>query len=408
MRLSAQLIVFGALSVALGTGLGSCTGSEPDTGTDKPFEPISLTRAESEVVASTNAFAYRLLSKSDPKDGNVIQSPLSVATALGMLANGAQGETREELLSLLGGGDMETLNSCCRILGQRLPEADNRVSMCLANSMWLDNGFNVKEQYAATLRDVFKAEAFNTDLGSAKGMERINKWCDDATSGMIPKFLENPLDGRIALINAVYFNGSWKKPFDKEKTRNLIFTNADGSTTSTPMMHAYEQYLGYAADELGEAVRLPYGNEAFYMELVLPRQGTTPRDVAAAYASGNHAEPEFTTATVNLALPKFKIESKLDLIEPLRNLGAANAFSSNADFSLISDSKPAFNLIRHKAVIEVDEEGAKAAAVTGALMASSPGTVGELITLEFNRPFLFMIKERSTNAVVFTGIVRKL
>lgn len=409
MRQSVHSALICVLSATL--GLVSCAsnepdGNEPDGNEDKPFVPIELTRAQQDAVSSTNRFACRLLSESDTKEDNVIQSPLSVATTLSMLASGADGETRDELLSVLGYDDMSTLISCHSILSQRLPQADSKVALNLANSMWLNTGFKIKEPYAMLLRDVFNAVAFNADLHTNQAMNQINEWCANVTNGMIPKLLDAPIDGAFALINAVYFNGRWREKFNKEDTHDGLFTNADGTTSRIPMMRAKTLHLDYADGEYAEAVRLPYGNGAFYMQLVLPHEGNTPENTAAAYASDDFTEPGFTVAAVDLTMPRFSIESRFDLIKPLRNLGAVKAFGPDADYSMITDGKLGINMVSHNAVIQVDEEGSKASAATIIGVDTSAG--GSLIELNFNRPFLFFIKEKSTNAVVFSGIVRKI
>lgn len=389
-------------------GVSSCrnSGEEPERTGNKPFDKIELTASQVNVVTAGNSFAYRLLARSMEGNENVIQSPLSVATALSMLANGAVGETRDGLLSVIGSNDMESLNSCYSTLIGRLPEADDRVDFNIANSLWLDTDLPVKKDYSSILSDVFSAAAFNDNLATVQAKDRINKWCEDATHGMIPKLLEDPLDGKVALINAVYFKGQWTTPFNKEKTTAMPFHNDNGSTVEVPMMYGPNNYLEYAADENAEAVRLTYGNGAFFMEIVIPMPDKTCQDVLQTYASQNEKSLDFNYQCVNVTMPKFTVESKFDLVKTLIQLGAHKAFGSDSDFSLISERSPEFNFVLHKALIEVDEEGSKAAASTVIGGLTSTGVIP--VEMKLDRPFLFFIKERSTDAIVFSGIIRNL
>lgn len=385
------------------------TGCSDDNGKGEntPYVPIDLTRTQQEVVSTSNKLAYTLLEKTcGDGAGNVFESPLSLTTALAMLANGAEGETRQQLLDALDVDNIDALNNTFSILSSRLPSADGRVRLNIANSLWVGNGFPVLPEYQTLLRDFYAADIFNIERGSKSAMDQINKWVSDKTNGLINPFLTVAPDSPISLVNAVYFKGPWTTIFKYHEER--VFTSAPGHKKKLSMMKQEYEDLSRAYDKWSETARLPYGNGAFYMEISLPEKGITPEELLAIKASGQ-TDPEakeFIDHNVNVTMPAFKIETDVDFVAALKSLGVTNAFDSNkANFSLIAKGPLAFNIVRQKSYVIVDEEGTEAASATQISGDICP-TPGDPFIVD--RPFIFSIREKSSGAILFIGIVRSL
>lgn len=385
------------------------TGCKDENGGGKntPYMPIELTRSQQEVVATTNRLAYSLLEKTcvDGED-NMFESPLSLTTALAMLANGAQGETQRQLLDALEAENLDELNNTFSILSSRLPSADGRVRLSIANSLWVGNNFPILPEYQLILKDYYNAEAFNIELHSKKAMDQINQWCSDKTEGLINPFLEFPPEWPVNLVNAVYFKGQWANMFKDHDTR--LFTCASGRKKRMEMMRQMYDDLSRSFDKWSETARLPYGNGAFYMEISLPNEGMTPEELLAIRASGQ-TDPEaqdIIDSNITVTMPKFKIETEVDFVGALKALGVTDAFdSSRADFSRIATGPLYFNTVFQKSYVIVNEEGTEAASATHVGGCTSPGP-GDPFTVD--RPFIFSIREKSSDAILFLGIVRTL
>lgn len=391
------------MSIAICMCFAGCSSDGPDT----PYEPIPFTRTEQEIVGQGNDLGYKMLRATYSPGLNTVESPLSLSFALGMLANGAQDATLDQILELNGAESLDDLNSCMGKVLKNLRGADSKVDLRIANSLWLDKGFNATEEFRNAVKSGYNADFFTEQLNTEATMKKINKWCSKKTNGMITDFLKEKLKDSddMALYNAMYFKGEWTKRFDPKDTKDKFFHNATGRSSKVPMMYKTEGLNGYRSDEYSKCVRVPYGNGNFYMELELPAKDKSVQEVIKARLDGKR--PESVTVTeIKLTLPRFKVLFEFNVSETLKNMGY-DAINDMQGYTLISGSAPGMSHIKQMAVIEVDENGTKAAVVTGngELTAARPMPVVELV---FDRPFLYYIREATTGATLFCGVINNL
>jgi len=391
-----------------------------DPESPEPREPklrqdIPLTATELQLAASSNTFAYSLYSKMRLVDENtnMIMSPLSVSLAFSMLNNGAAGISQEEIQKVLGfeGYQATEINSYFKKMIEAAAEIDPQVILESANSIWVNNNFPVLPQFISVNQEAFGAEIRNEDFHLPATLEQINNWASEKTHGKIPTIL-NELDPatQLILMNALYFLGDWRNPFEEDATKKESFTTAAGKKVKVDMMNAHIE-THYAANNKFSTIRLPYGNGAFYMQLILPQEGVSLADVTTGLENSFEKETTDLTgvhANVELKLPKFKINSEFKLNEILEELGMVSPFDPTlADFSRISNLPLFVSFAKQKATIDVNEKGSEAAAVTVIGMDVTAAPSFENREFHANRPFIFLIREISTNAIFFMGEINK-
>ena len=392
------------IACIVGTSLFSTACSSESDQPESPYQPLELTRGEQEIVEYSNTLGYKMLQASYNQDENTIESPLSMSVALGMLANGADGNTLLELKNVLDIQSVEELNACIGKVLDNLSRADKNVSLSIANSLWFDKGFKHNSEYEQQVSSCFKTDLFTMDLSSDKTMKKINTWCSDKTEGMIKNFLTMPLRNvDMALYNAMYFYGGWSEKFDRNKTTRQPFANTDGSVVQVDMMKKSKGLRNYKADDYAQTIEVPYGNGNFYLELELPVEGKTITDVLQARIDGMNPEKQ-DPSEIRLELPRFSVQYKFHVNTMLQAMGYTHIFN-DANYSKISDIQPRLGLISQASVIEVDEEGSKASTVTGSGGVTSPGL--PVVNLRFDRPFIYSIKERTNGVTLFCGVINK-
>jgi len=368
-------------------------------------------------IEQDNAFAFDLFKQvyQTDKSSNVFISPLSVSMALSMTLNGAKGQTFEEMKNALriSGFSMDEINEYCQTLKNALLKADVSTEFSIANSIWYKQGFSVENNFLNVNKEYFGAEVTEADFSNPATLKRINQWCSDNTKGKIPTILDEiPADVLMYLINAIYFKGIWKYQFDKKQTFDGTFYNENGVKRLVKMMNQTGNFE-YFADETACYLTLPYGNGAFSMRLLLPNENKTVEDVI------NHINPQSwqnisdysAVMEVRLQLPRFKAECKylLNDEEILPKMGMVIPFSDCADFTGISKKGGIqISKVIHKTYVSVDEEGTEAAAVTAVEMTYTSAGPTTPINYIVNRPFVFVIQENSTGAILFTGVIKEL
>ena len=395
------LIVFFALFVAI-----SCEKIGNESNVDPV--PLTLTRSQVEYVDNGNTFAANLLELIDKtEDGkDYFFSPLSVQMALSMLLNGTDGEAFDELCGVLGyGEDLQAVNDFCKQMIERSPTWDPKVKLSLANAMVGNDKYTFKAPYVNTLKDVFSAEVCNMDFSKPnKVLNYINGWCNDKTNGMIPKILDR-LDPQsaICLINALYFNGVWRYPFNKDNTQKEPFICESGKTVNVNMMRLAGS-LPYISGTDWKSVQLPCGNGSFSMHVILPQGEATVNDIVEQIkASGWQAFLEKTVSNkVFLKIPKYETKYSNDLADFISALGAKTIFKGGC-FSKITDDYCPITSVIHKAKISVSEERTEAAAATVITGYTSAGPDSNTIEFFCDRPFLYAIVEKTTGAIFFVG-----
>ncbi len=379
--------------------------SRPDT------LPRDLTASEQKIINSSGSFSYRIFRETAAAEEkeNLFISPLSISMALGMTVNGADGETRDAMLETLGMSQMEMkeINGAYQGLIELLANLDPKVQMKIANSIWTRQGFEVQQDFLDAGRQYFDAEIQGLDFSDPAAVETINQWVDSNTEGLIEKIIDGSIPPEMVmyLINAIYFKGNWTQEFDPDKTRDQDFHLEDGSVTTVDMMHREDAIAHYVSDE-AIMVDLPYGDSLYTMSLMMPANEETPLDdfIANTLSAEQVSEwhKSLAVSKRELGLPRFSMEYEKTLNDILKDMGMEIAFSeSMADFSNINPDKELYiSEVKHKTFVEVNEEGTEAAAATSVGVGVTSVGPAPII---FNRPFVFMIRERISGTVLFMG-----
>lgn len=370
---------------------------------------IELTQEEKQLVEQNNNFAFDLFRKVAGKE-NTILSPLSVTYALGMLNNGAAGQTQQEIGQVLGFGDVDGQNAFCQKLKQELAGTrlyDQTTNVLISNTMFVNEGlgWQLKPEFAQKASQYYAANPQARDFADGQTRNVINQWASDHTAGMIKEVLSevefNPLAVSY-LLNAIYFKGMWSDPFKAEDTREEPFDGGD----PVPMMHKHGM-MPFAENDICKYVCLPYGNGTYQMQVMLPNEGRTLADLVESLDGKNWqiVYPN-TMIEVDLKLPRFETSSNINLMKAMSELGMPTAFSPyEADFSsLVVDMQSEniyIELMKQVAKIEVNEQGTEAAAVT--IIGEGATGIPKQADFHADRPFLYIISERSTGVIHFIG-----
>lgn len=407
--------MFGLLFLAL--SLWGCQSSdeEPEL-VLKERKDIVLSRSEEVILDKSFDFAFQLfqqVNNAETEKPNWMISPLSMSYALGMMANGASGNTLDEIKTVLGHKDvsMEELNAYYKMLTASLLDLDNSTQIGIANSLWTRAGFPVKESYVSTVKEVYDADVDELSDSPESAMKDINRWCAEKTDNLIPKIYNEPIsnDIKMVLINALSFKGIWKDSFDKSHTRKDDFFNADESVSKVDMMLQNEAYRR-VGDDNWEALELPYGNEAFSMVIMMPAEGLSLNEeicklTGADWKMWNEKLDESHRQFFDLKFPRFEMNYQKDMIDILVGMGIKDVFKGNADFSKLTSNSVSVQLLNQHTYIKVDEEGTTAAVVTNGEVLDTWSPSPDFFV---NRSFLYFIKEKSTNAILFMGKITKL
>lgn len=390
--------------------LTSCSEDEP-VAPDIKYNPgtIKLTTAQQAQVENSNEFAWKFfkeVSKGEQQD--VFVSPLSVTYALGMLSNGAVGDTQKEILEGLEfrSGKVQAINSLCHQLMMEAPKLDKSTKVSMANAVVANKNKPLKPDFKNVVEKQYQALVTNQDFSSPATLSFINQWASEQTHGMVPKLLDrvNP-DAVTYLLNALYFKGIWYRQFDKKRTQQESFTQADGKKLSVKMMHQKERFFAAENDNY-QTVVLPYGNGSYEMVVLLPREGKDLSSLLQTMDAKKWKDNLKNTysSKVDLKLPRFTSAYTRELNDVLKLLGMNIMFDrGKADLTKMSVAKAFVSKVLQKAKIEVDEDGSKAAAVTVVETLDAATPPSRPIMFHANRPFMYAIVEHSTGTIFFMG-----
>lgn len=381
-----------------------------DDPANNPYKPLDLTTRSAEFARQGNTFAFDFLNRINTvEEGDYIISPLSMQFLLGMLLDGARGETADEICDVLGygAGEVDAVNEYCLSMLEQLPSLDKKTKLSIANAIFVNDKYPLLATYKSTVGQFYQAEVANLDFSDAAGsLKKMNGWCSKKTNGLIPKVLDEVSRDMLAfLFNAMYFKGEWKEKFSKGNTGDETFTTEDGAKKKVRMMKI-EKNFAYQDNDDFRVVRLPYGNGAFCMLVILPQAGKTTADVASALKSCDWDTfvHSMVSCHVDLWLPKFETRYSKKLNDILSEMGMSSSFSkSKADFLAMSDYALCLDFVKQDAFIKVDEEGTEAAVVSSAGMVSGSANLGEHVVFHADRPFLYLIAESSSGAILFAG-----
>lgn len=419
------------LFAAMGLLLAACTQSEEVNSPDKNGQEenktpgveeivrFELTSDESLVNDGLNDFGFKLINEvvrdfnnsADTENkgdgnGNIAVSPLSASIALGMLANTCDDEMEKAIAKMLGQKDLSHLNSTCNKLMEYLPERTNGGELLMANSAWYKEDLTPLKEWENAMASVFFAETKSIDFTDPKSVDVVNGWVSDHTKGLI----KNVVDGfekntTCVLVNALYFLGRWQDEFDDALTKKELFHGKDGSST-VDMMHNRKN-LGYVDATDFEMVELKFnGNTS--MEFLLPKNGKDVTELMSGLTSEDYKEALRlgNTADVTLSLPRFKIETEMEITQMLHVMG----MPAIAKLQKLGDNKDNVFMVNQFTNTSVNEKGAESAAATIIKIVESymPAPKPQPVTMEFNRPFAYLIRNQVAGTVLMAGIVHNL
>lgn len=362
------------------------------------------------------------------RNENIFYSPYGINAALSILANGASGNTRTELLHALEADNVENLNDCHKNFSEAaeaIYQGDNLFME--SNLLLIDksvSGHGLDKNFKRVVSNVYKSDVreadFSRNLDSEKA--KITRWVADKTNSFIPDYKSIVTADTVTdLLNVVYFKGKWAMPFEAIDTHKATFTNRDGSTSSVKMMNkVFKDSIAYREDDKFKAIALPYSAGAA-MYLIMP---VDDGDLNIAEAWNNETpayRADFlkglSTASnfdgdVVVCLPKFELDIENNLIDSLKAIGITKSFTDGAEFfNIINDTSLKIENAQHRAKVKVDELGTEAAAITEIQMnctAMPPQFQPPKVYFLAERPFLFMIRDVTSNVTLFTGVVNKL
>ena len=403
-------------------------------------EDLLLTRSELDMVQQSNDFAFNLFREVTAEYGivsprgcippddydekvarsNNILSPISIIYALGMLNNGATGETQQQINKVLGFADTgaEGINAFCRKMLSRAVCLDPDTKLNIANNIYFNSskGLTLNPVFLQLAKENYEAEPDIRDFHDGLTMDVINQWCSDHTEKMIEKVLdEDSFNPSIVsyLLNAIYFKGNWETKFEEENTveepfgEPVDFGQYGDLRPKVPMMHQTGSYL-YWENDLCQAVMLPYGNESFVINILLPREGKRICNVLETLTASSWTEQYVwrgESAIVDLKLPRFEADTDINLKGIMSRLGMPKAFTVAAEFPNFCDTETYIDLMKQVAKIKVNESGAEAAAVTiiGMDKSADPEPESRYVTFHATRPFLYVIRDQTSGAILFIG-----
>jgi serpin B len=368
------------------------------------------------VIQANHAFALDLYSHLRSGDGNIIVSPYSVQTALAMTLAGAGGATAVDMtktleLSVIGA---DQLHAALGGFVQRYQAnaAQAGYELHVANALWVEQGYPLLPGYLEVVQHDYAASLSNLDFSMpVQAAGTINDWVARQTADKIRDLIPASALGsgtRLVLTNAVYFKGDWETPFQARLTSSRPWNGPKGSST-TPTMRR-RGIFAYAEDDSVQALEMPYKGDALAMLILLPKKADGLSDVERSLDARrlDDLTGRLSQTEVAVSMPKFTMDSRFDLADPLKAMGMASAFSTSADFSGIDGRRDLrISDVIHRGFIDVDETGTTAAGATGMIMVGSAMRAGEPVVFNADHPFLFFIVDARAGTILFMGRVEE-
>lgn len=385
--------------------ISSCKNDDADD----PIEIIDvpareLSADETEIVDNANNFTFDLMAEIEETvpGENYFISSFSVSTAISMVMNGASDVTQDGFIEAIGleGMTAQEINESYKSLVDYIYGLDPSVTLNVANSNWYSNQLTLNNDFANTLSNYYDAEVFARDFSRSATLDDINGWAENATNGKIEEVLDaiDP-DYVMYLINAIYFKATWTSQFDEDNTKNEPFYLANDQSVEVPTMSGEVKYYSSIYTELGaEIFELPYGNENYGFTIIMPREPSDINGLVSRIDANvlNALLADTVSSKNELHLPKFKLAFKTDLKDNLVEMGMPiggldNLFEEDIPLEISS--------VVHQSFLEVNEEGSEAAAVT--VVGIQPTSAPPIIRID--QPFVFLIRERNSGTILFSG-----
>lgn len=387
----------------------ACT-QESETPEVTDFTP---SEKSAKIISADNQFGFELFQKinaSQPEPKNTMISPLSVSLALAMVYNGTDGNTKKQMEEMLHKANLsaDDINQSYKDLVAALQSHDPKVELSISNAIFYRNTFPVKPNFITTNQNFYQAEVSGLDFTKqAATLNTVNGWVNTKTKGKISSIISEVNEQDVMyLLNAIYFNGQWTYSFDTDATTNRPFTKDDKSVVQVPTMTIEKPFNFYSHSKF-DLLEMPYGGGKYSMLIFLPGNGKNTTDVISLLTPANVSDwiSKMTEQKKEVFLPKFEFKFDNSLVDELSALGMTDAFNdAKANLTGISDAaKLVISEVVHKSYIKVDERGTEAAAVTGITVGVT--SVGPDNSFRVDRPFVFAIREKDSNAILFIGKV---
>jgi serpin B len=367
------------ISMAEYERLGIVEDGEGVPNENNPRVHVSLSEEEQALVMPVNDLGFNLFRKARTNE-NILLSPLGMTYALGLINNGAAGETRKQINRVLGCDDkgVDIVNSFCRKMLTEAPRIDRLTQMEITNEFYSPKIFPLKPVFTKVAKD-----SYDTQF-------------KESESALLT----------FTLVNTINFKGIWTDKFQKDNTEDEVFKGEDGKEQMVPMMYQTNQFY-YTEDDLCQTLCLPYSNEAYQMIVLLPKEGKTVQEVAQSLTADSWEEmyDQMKSVRVDVKLPRFESSSDVILTRVISALMPDAFDMKKADFSNLFDWKSYIAMIKQTGRIKVDETGTEASVVT-ALQGRIMGldlAPPEVIYFHATHPFLYFIREWSTGAIFFIG-----
>ena len=376
----------------------------------KVMEPNRIIDATN-VIDANNQFAINFYSEvsKDPSE-NIFFSPWSISTAFAIAYEGAKEKTAEEIQQTFGyPTDYDTRTSEFKTEIDNLNPDDVTYQLSVANALWLAEGFEPLQEYVETVTTYYDSEVRTVDFISDDGVNKINAWVEEKTNEKIKDILEpdstNELT-RLVITNAIYFKGNWVTQFNENATRDDSFWITPNQEVAVPMMHQEPKIFNYTQTETMQILKMPYEGDRLSMLVLLPNEkdGLPELEESLSFENLKQWNEQLMPNEIRVFMPKFKLETKYDLKDPLSDMGIKAAFDPyGADFrGIAGDLYIAFAI--HKAFVDVNEEGTEAAAAT-AIGVGTTSVKPPIPVFKADHPFMFLIQDDSSGNILFIGRV---
>ena len=392
----------------------SCSDDGDSRETVKPFEVVPYTRAECDALEAAEPFGIDLFKQylATSETENVMLSPLSVLMDLGMLANGATGETLDEVLNALNLNvtTLEDFNSFTNRLISNLKTVDSSTEIEMANALFYVKNSPIFDSYIETLKRNYDAQVFSAECGSMESS--INSWLSKYVPNIRLESNQEFPEQAYSVINALRFKGVWEAPFKKENTAEYDFIGEDNIASKVEYL-CDNREIGIRQNEYFICATLFFGNSAYYLNLYKPNE-EKGFDECMKHFNGEKSDElgAIELLKVNLRIPKFEIEHKASIIPSLKELGVNRLFTlGEAQLGKISSESSYIDKINQASKFSIDEDGVKIESYTqgdGNWVSEDWHPIVDGGNLFFDHPFIFTINDLSSGAILFMGKIGKL
>jgi serine protease inhibitor len=394
---------------------GNSNAANTNESTMENNQPTASGALDTRLAAANTRFGFKLYAElvRQSAEKNIFVSPSSISLCLAMAYNGAEAETCQAMARALEmqAMSLDELNRTYRELTMGLENADAKVQLQIANSLWTREGLRFKPDFIQRTKDYFNAQGTALNFDDPAAPATLNRWVSEKTQGKIDKIVDQiDAQAMLFLINAIYFKGAWAKEFDKAKTQLDTFTLLHG-TKQVPMMSQSGNYP-YLETKDFQAVSLPYGGGHFSFYVFLPSSSLSLGAFEKSLTEANWQQwmEQFHAMDGDISLPRFRVEYEATLNDALKAIGMGLAFDEGrANFSgmiQMQGQNVYISRVKHKTFAEVNEEGTEAAAVTSTEMHTTAFAVPhQRFHMVVDRPFFCAIRDNTTGAVLFLGSI---